>query len=345
MEKRLRVLRKTAHALSGALNTTQVIDALLSQIVTAFNAHGALLRLLNAQGDELLPGGAVGLSERYLQKGPVKLANSQIDRRVLEGEVVVVPDVTHDPGFQYPEAADREGLHAMVAVPLLVRSRAIGVIRVYLDDVAGLDPEDVLLLDTLADVGALMLEKMQMQSSLLRIAEALNSSLELQTMLQAVLAAAVTELGLKAASIRLLEPKNQTLRLAAAHGLSQAYLAKGEVHVKKSTVDQRVLDGEAVVIYDVEHDTQVEYATEATREGIRSILIVPLTLKDRILGVMRAYSARPRHFGPVATDVLTSTAGLVALAIENAELYAALEARYEDLKVDLAEWYHFLALG
>ena len=345
MDKHLRVLRKSANALSNALNVTQVVDALLSQIVTAFSARGAMLRLLNPEGDELLLAGAVGLSDQYLHKGPVNLASSRIDQRALEGEVIIVPDVTREPGFQYPEAADREGLHAIIVVPLLVRSRVIGVVRVYLDSAAGLRPEDLLLLDTLADIGALMLEKTQMQSSVLRIAEALNSSLDLETMLQRVLAAAVTEMGLKAASIRLLDSKKQTMRLAAAYGLSQAYLDKGDIHVGKSAADRRVLRGETVVIYDVEHDPQYEYTEEAVREGIRSVLVVPLSLKDRILGVMRAYSARPRHFGTVATDLLTSTAGLVALAIENAELYAALEARYEDLKVDLAEWHHFLALG
>jgi GAF domain-containing protein len=75
------------------------------------------------------------------------------------------------------------------------------------------------------------------------------------------------------------------------------------------------------------------------------VLAVPLRLKERTLGVMRVYSARARHFGPVSVHVLTSAADLVALTIENAELYAALQARYEDVKLDVAEWYRFLALG
>jgi GAF domain-containing protein len=68
-------------------------------------------------------------------------------------------------------------------------------------------------------------------------------------------------------------------------------------------------------------------------------------LKDRKLGVMRVHAAVPRHFGPVAITFLQSVADLVSLAIENAELYAALQARYKDLKLDLADWQRFLALG
>ena len=127
--------------------------------------------------------------------------------------------------------------------------------------------------------------------------------------------------------------------------MTRPHLAKGEIHVDKSPVDQRALGGEVFVLYDIESEAGFEYPEEATREGIRSVLVVPLKLKDRTLGVLRAYSAKPRHFGRVAIRFLGSVSDLVALAIENAELYGALQARYEDLKLDLAEWYRFLALG
>lgn len=342
---RLEVLRETAHTLSGALEETEVIQALLDQTVSALAARGALVRLVSPGGDELLSAGALGLSETYLQKGPVGVAESQVDQRVLAGEVVIIPDVTQEPGFQYPEAAAREGLRGMVAVALSVRGRSIGVLRVYVDEVNELQSEDLLMLSALADLGALALEKVRLHQSLYRIAEALNTSLELEPMLQQVLEATVKEMGLKAASIRLLDPRSQVLRLVATYGLSDAYLAKGEVHVARSPVDQRVLQGEVVTLYDVEHEVGFEYPAEAVREGIRSVLAVPLKLKDRTLGVMRVYSAQPRHFGRVSTSFLRSVADLVALAIETAELHAALQAQYEDLKLDLAEWYRFLALG
>jgi GAF domain-containing protein len=341
----LGMLRETAHTLGDVQQESDVAQALLVQVVSALEARGALVRLLSPDGDELLPAGTLGLSEEYLHKGPVLVAESQIDQRVLTGEVVVIPDVTQEPGAQYPVAAASEGLRGMIAVPLSVRRRVIGVLRVYVDEVSIYGQEDILLLGTLADMGALVLEKIRLHQSLYHIAQALNTSLELTPMLDQVLGAAVKEMGLKAASIRLLDPQGRTLHLVADHGLSQAYLAKGKIHVDKSRIDQRVLEGEVVVLYDVEHETGFEYPEEATREGIRSVLAVPLKLKDRTLGVLRAYSALPRHFGPVAIAFLTSVADLVALAIENAELYGALREGYEDLKLDLAEWHRFLALG
>ncbi len=344
-ERYLRLLRDVADALSGTLKESEVIEVLLAQVASALGARGVLVRLLSPDGDQLLLSGALGLSDAYLKKGPVRVTESPVDRRVLAGEVAVITDVTREPALQYPQAAATEGLRGMVAVPLSVRGRVTGVVRVYLDREDAPSPEDLLLLSTLANLGALALEKVNLHQSLYRIAEALNASLELQPMLQRVLEATVKEMGLKAASVRLLDSKHQILALVASYGLSEGYLAKGEIHVARSPIDQRVLQGETVVLYDVQHEPGFEYPEEAVREGIRSVLVAPVKLKERPLGVMRAYSARPRYFGPVAMSFLASVAGLVGLSIENAELYAALQARYQDLKLDLAEWHRFLALG
>lgn len=341
----LEMLRKSAQAVNGALQEPEIIESLLDQAVAAFGAQAAMVRLLSPDGDALLQAGARGLSDAYLAKGAVRVADSGVDQRILAGEMMVIPDITQDRRIQFPEAAAMEGLKGMIATPVQVQNQVIGVLRIYVENTAQLRPEDIAAIGTLADLGALALEKARLHQSLYRLAEALSASLELEPMLQQVLKATVEEMWLKAASIRLLDPKRQVLHLVAAYGLGEAYLAKGPVHLAKSPVDQRVLQGSAVVLYDVEHEAGFEYPVEAAREGIRSVLAVPLSVKGHTLGVMRVYSVRSRHFGPVAISFLTSAADLVALAIENARLYAALQARYEDMKLDVAEWHRFLVLG
>lgn len=341
----LRAMGETAHALSAATHESEIVKTLLEQVIAVFSARAAVVRLLGPDGQELLLAGSQGLSEAYLHKGPVRVAESQIDQHVLSGEVMVIADVTCEPGFQYSEEAGGEGLKGVAVVPLKVRESVIGVLRVYVDDAEDLTPEDLILADILTDLGALALEKVRLHEALFRIAEALNASLEVKPMLQRVLEATVERMRLKAASVRLLHPRDELLHLVASYGLSAAYLSKGAVHVGRSRVDRKVLRGESVVIFDIAEDEDFEYPVEAAREGIRSVLVVPIRLKDRILGSMRVYSARPRHFGAVDIGFLTSVSGLVAMAIENGELYTALRARYEDLQVDLADWYRFLALG
>jgi GAF domain-containing protein len=274
----LEMLREAAQAVSGAWREREIVDALVSQAVAALGAQAAVVRLLSPDGEELLQAGARGLSEAYLAKGPVRRAQSPMDQRILLGETVIIPDVTQGGDTQYPEVAATEGLKGMVAGPLRVRSQIIGVLRVYLPDVERLQPADLVAIGILADLGALALEKARLYQGLYKIAEALSANLELKPMLQQVLEATVKEMWLKAASIRLLDPQNKVLHLAAAYGLSEAYLAKGDVHLDRSPIDRRALEEGAVVLYDVEHEAGFEYPEEAAREGVRSVLAVPLWL-------------------------------------------------------------------
>ncbi len=343
--KHVRTLARIARTINETLDLDTILQAILRTVVEDLGVRAGLIRLLSPDAQELVLAAAVGLSSAYLQKGSVRLDESQVDREVLEGRSVVIPDVTVDSRFQYPEEAAREGLCSMAAVPLEVRGRGIGVLRVYSSEQRPFGEEEIAMLEAVAGMGAIAIENARQHQSLFRIAEALNSTLDLNTMLANVLEATVTEMGLKAAMVRLLDPESKTLTLMAAYGLSEAYLSKGEVELERSLIDQRVLEGEPVVLYDVEQEPGFQYPEEAAREGIRSVLAVPLRVKDQVVGVMRVYSAQPRRFGPVAVEFLTSVADLVALAIENVRLHQALQERYEDLKLDVAEWYRFLALG
>ena len=145
--------------------------------------------------------------------------------------------------------------------------------------------------------------------------------------------------------MRLLDKSGKRLELVAAHGLSERYLTKGSVEVGKSPLDRRLLAGETVALFDVAGEEGFQYPAAAAAEGIQSVLAVPLRVKEKVVGVMRVYSARPRPFTPVGIAFLQSVSGLVAVAIENARLHQALRVRYEGLKEDVSEWYRFLALG
>lgn len=345
MRSDLELIREMVLAVSQVFGVTEVVQVLLDRITGMVGARAAELRLLSPDANELALMGAVGLSDTYRALGPVLLSRSEVARRVIGGESVVVADVGRETGIQFAAEAAREGFTGMVSVPLSVRGRVVGILKCYIDDAGTFGAERMCLLQTLCDIGAVVVDKAHLHQTLFRIAGSLNTSLELPEMLHRVLDATVLELGIRAASVRLLTPDTNVLKLVAARGLSREYLDKGQVHVELSPMDQRVLQGETVVLFDVENEPGFEYPAEASREGIRSVLAVPLHIKERMLGVMRVYSVRPRHFGPVAISLLESVADLVALAIENAELYGALKARYEDLKVDLADWYRFLALG
>jgi len=164
--------------------------------------------------------------------------------------------------------------------------------------------------------------------------------------LKTLLLESVRELNVRAGSIRLLGPRKRTLHLASACGLSETYLKKGEIELAQSPIDQKVLkEARAVVITDIAKEAALQYREEAEREGIRSVLAVPLQMRDVTIGVMRLYSGQVRRFVPEEISLADAVADLGAIAIENARLHEILRDRLEALKEDVDGWYRFLSLG
>jgi GAF domain-containing protein len=134
--------------------------------------------------------------------------------------------------------------------------------------------------------------------------------------------------------------------MAAACGLSASYVQKGEVEVAHSPIDQQVLnDKQPIGITEVSSAAGLQYPEEAQREGIRSLLILPLCAHDTPIGVLRLYSGQVRRFSAEEIAFATTVADLGAIAIENAKLHEALKARMEALKEDSNGWFRFLALS
>lgn len=166
-------------------------------------------------------------------------------------------------------------------------------------------------------------------TALYQAALTISSSLELDAVLQSVVISITEAMQVKACLLRLLDPRSGQLRLSAVHGLSSSYLAKGPVDVEHSPIDSEALQGKTVIIPDVSTGTRFQYQEEAAREGIVSILCVPLEVHGRAIGVMRVYTDEPYTFHDDDIQFLSVLASLAALAIENASLYHNLKSSYD----------------
>ena len=339
-----RALYAIVEALGASLGEQETLVAILERMVTEMGYRAAALRLLDEEQQMLDLAASYGLSDTYLTKGAVALAQSGIDQRVLAGERVVVPKVD-GAHFQYPDAAVREGLVSALIVPVAVRGRAIGVLRVYTAEPHDFGPEEQTFVAAVANLSGAMLQRTHLFHACQSVAKQVNSSLDLSEVLSTLLLRSVRELNVKGGSIRLLGPERQRLHLAAAYGLSQTYLQKGDVALEQSPVDRQALDGGAVQLRDVTEEPGFQYVAEAKEEGIRSVLVVPLRSHGTATGVMRFYSGQVRHFSTEEVAFATTIADLGAVAIENAKLHQALKARLEALKEDADGWYRFLALS
>lgn len=142
---------------------------------------------------------------------------------------------------------------------------------------------------------------------------------------------ALTEmLGLKGAAVMLLDRRSQELRLAASHGLSAFYLNKGPIEASKS-IAASLTDG-PVAIYNVRDDPRLQYPEEANREGIESLVSLPMILRGRPLGVLRVYTAEPWEFSMQDLTFLQAIATILALVLDNLRLAGAYKTSIEVLK-------------
>jgi len=145
-------------AVTSSLNFTEVLNTIVQLATKAMDAKACSIRLLDEEERLLRLGAAYGLSEEYLSKGPVDLERSLVDRGALRGKAVAVPDVTKDPGFQYPEEAAKEGIRSVLCVPLSVREKPIGVLRLYTGESHRFTDEEIEFLSTLANQAAVAIE-------------------------------------------------------------------------------------------------------------------------------------------------------------------------------------------
>ena len=172
--------------------------------------------------------------------------------------------------------------------------------------------------------------------SLYEVAAALNSARTPEDVLNTIVRNVAETSGAKGCALMLLTPDKSLLLHTAAYGLSDRYVRKGPVSADKSIA--QALEGRPVAVLNAVEDDRIQYQKQAKDEGIASILSVPVLLRGEAIGVMRVYTAQPRHFTDADMYFVGAVANLGAIALENARLYDSAKKDYEELRLDLAEW-------
>ena len=130
-------------------------------------------------------------------------------------------------------------------------------------------------------------------------------------------------LHIKGCCIYLLNETTGRLEMAASGGLSDTYLQKGPLHADKSMPD--VAKGKAVFIEDVATNKYIQYGDEAIKEGIASILSIPIFVKGYVIGEIRLYSAEKREYEKEDIEFILASAEIGGIAITNSKFYRRLK--------------------
>ena len=176
---------------------------------------------------------------------------------------------------------------------------------------------------------------MQSQAScffkpLYEVATVINSSLNPQVVFQKVVEQVALALSCKACTLRLIDRSGKNLLASASYGLSKGYLRKGQVELLKSRIDSDVLtSGKPLYMANVTCDSRFQYPDAAKAEGIVSILVAPLMVDRKPVGVLRIYTESERQFSQDEQDFLMAVSHIAAIAIDNARLHESLRSDFE----------------
>ncbi|HET6489159.1 MAG TPA: GAF domain-containing protein [Syntrophales bacterium] len=332
----IKAISKVGRALGTTIERDKLLQMIVKAAVDTMKGKAACLFLAtDEKKDEYVAVAQTGLSKSYIHAAPTRMAPTM--KLLKKDGFIHYREASKDERVLNKEAKVKEGIGSILVVPVLVRDEMMGSLALYTEDVRDFSEREIEFLTVLAEDGGMAIEKAQLIEKLRNntrifrdIATHITASTDIKTILQTLTEDVAKAIGVKAATIRLLDDNRVTLRLAASYGLSEKYLKKGPISAEKSIA--QALQGKPVVVKDAASDAGVQYRDEKKEEGIVTILSVPIKSRDEVIGVLRLYSSTTREFTEDDVQFVTAIAYMGGVAIQNMSLLSMLKDDVKDLR-------------
>lgn len=343
--ERLKLLYQVSHVIHSTLDQERALQLIVDEAVRLMHAGSGSVALLNP----------AGFLEIHASRGlPSDAARVRLPLgRGITGWVARngtparVGDVREDPRY----VPVRPNVRSELAVPLEVAGEVRGVLNVDADREEAFSESDQELLQELAVQAARVIQntwlyeqlrqKVRLFESLVSVSHAINSALHLDDALQVITREACQLMHAKMCSLLLLDESREWLDLRAHFGAGPDYLNKPRLSLADSLVGVVLRRKKPIQVGNVQVSGSYANVEMAQREGLVSLLSVPLLFGDRAIGVLNVYKGDPYTFSNEEVRILSALAELSALAIEKARLYE----RVVDLEEQLREDEKLSALG
>ena len=162
-------------------------------------------------------------------------------------------------------------------------------------------------------------------NALLEISKAITSGLYLEDVLRLIVTVTAKVMDSKICSLWILDEKDQKLKLKATQSISEEYLKERSLGLGEGVVGIVALQNRPMAILDVLKEPLYKEKELAKREGLISMLSVPMSMKDKVIGVINCYTSYPHPFSKTEEEMLTTVANQAAICIENSGLMETLD--------------------
>lgn len=152
----LKVFQEVTRAVSYSLKPGEVLDIIVKKLPEVMNLKAATVRLLDHAGKTLQLAAAYGLSDKYLNRGPVDMEENVID--ALNEKPVAIYDVTTDDKIQYQKEAAEEGIKSMLTLPVIARGKVLGILRLLTGEPRRFSQQEIDVAASLAEQCGIAIE-------------------------------------------------------------------------------------------------------------------------------------------------------------------------------------------
>ncbi|MFH0957900.1 MAG: ATP-binding cassette domain-containing protein, partial [Pseudomonadota bacterium] len=252
-------LQSVGKIISSTRSLDEVLDLVAKAVVKILDLKGCLVRLYNPMKRTLELKMSLGLSQGYLDKGPIDARASLTE--AMRGEIVEIRDAQNDERVQYREDAAREGIGSMVCAPMLLKNKVIGVLRLFTSSPRIFSQEELSFIAILTDQCAIAVENARYYENLKFEYESVLRDTQRKTILE------VRELRKSFLGVEVLRGVDFVLKEGEIHGLlgengaGKSTLIKILTGVYSRTSGRILFEGQEVRIKDTQAARSIGFST------------------------------------------------------------------------------------
>ena len=325
--ERLHRLQALTDAALAHLELEELLAALLARTKEALEVDTCAILLLDEDRRELVARASVGLEEEVERGVRIAVGHGFAGRVAAEARPVLIDDVTA--GDLVNPILREKGLKSLLGVPLTVGDEVLGVLHVGTLMARRFGHEDVELLQLVADRAAIAIEHARLFEAertarvrlehVQEVTDAALGYLEVDELLEVLLPRIRGILGADTCAVLLQDVSRRELVARAAVGIEEEVEQGVRIPIGRGFAGRVAAERRPVVLDDVDH---ADVLNPILREkGIKSLLGVPLIVRDEVIGVLHVGSLTPRTFTTADADLLQLVAERLAVAIERAQLH------------------------
>ncbi|HLF25375.1 MAG TPA: GAF domain-containing protein [Anaerolineae bacterium] len=330
----LAVLHEMSVAATSTLDFDEVSQRTVAALQHALGFDYLALFLLDAAGKGLTLYATSKLEERAARHARIELGHGLVGAAAQSGQPINCGDVRLDARF----LSAIPDVRSELAIPLKVGERVIGVLDGQSTQLNAFTQDDVRLLLTVAGQTAVILDKARLHqetqqrlremTTLQTFAQQISASLDLSEVLDSIVITLKQVLGCRGVSLAMLIPDTQTLEIRAAAGIQAKWKREAKLKLGEGISGRAAANAQPIYVADTYTMPDFIFFDPI----VRSLLCVPLTLKERVIGTLTVDQAVPDAFTKNDERLLAIAAAQAAVAIENAQLYEELKERARRLE-------------